>query len=44
MRIERFEEVQGWQEARVLANLVYDATSVGAFSKAGRVQSRLTGD
>lgn len=33
MKIERFEDVQGWQEARVLANLVYDATSAGAFSK-----------
>ena len=33
MRIEKFEDIQGWQEARVLANLVYEATNVGAFAK-----------
>ena len=32
MRIERFEDVQAWQEARVLANLVYDVTAKGAFA------------
>ncbi len=33
MKIERFEDVQGWKEARVLANLVYDATDKGPFAK-----------
>jgi four helix bundle protein len=33
MRIERFEDIQAWQEARVLANLVYDATEKGDFAK-----------
>ncbi len=33
MKIDRFEDVQAWQEARVLANLVYDATEVGAFAR-----------
>ncbi len=33
MRIERFEDIQAWQEARVLANLVYDATDNGTFAK-----------
>ena len=33
MKIERFEDIQAWQEARVLANLVYDATDAGAFAK-----------
>ena len=26
MKITRFEDLQAWQQARVLANLVYDAT------------------
>ena len=26
MRIERFEDVKAWQEARVLVNMIYDAT------------------
>ena len=25
MKIERFEEIKAWQEARVLVNMVYDA-------------------
>jgi four helix bundle protein len=33
MKIQRFEDIQAWQEARVLANLVYDATNQDAFSK-----------
>jgi four helix bundle protein len=27
VRIERFEDIKAWQEARVLAKMVYDATS-----------------
>jgi four helix bundle protein len=33
MKIERFEDVKAWQAARVLANLVYDATAQGAFAR-----------
>jgi len=33
MKIERFEDIKAWQSARVLANLVYDATESGAFAK-----------
>ena len=29
MKIARFEDLQAWQQARVLANLVYDATDKG---------------
>lgn len=32
MRIERFEDIRAWQAARELANLVCDATNVGAFA------------
>jgi four helix bundle protein len=33
MKIERFEDLRAWQEARVLANLIYDAAGQGSFSR-----------
>ncbi len=33
MKIERFEDIRAWQEARVLANMVCDATDAGAFAR-----------
>jgi hypothetical protein len=33
MKITRFEDLQAWQQARVLANLVYDATDHGNFAR-----------
>lgn len=30
-KIERFEDLQSWQKARELANLVYDATATPLF-------------
>ncbi len=33
MKIERFEDIRAWQEARVLANMVYDATEAGMFAR-----------
>jgi four helix bundle protein len=33
VKIERFEDIHTWQEARVLANLVYDMSAEGAFAK-----------
>jgi len=32
-KIERFEDLQSWQKARVLANNVYSITSKGSFEK-----------
>jgi len=32
-KIERFEDVKAWKQARVLANIVYDATEVGTFAR-----------
>jgi four helix bundle protein len=32
-KIARFEDLQSWQKARVLANAVYDLTAQSAFSK-----------
>jgi four helix bundle protein len=31
MKISRFEDIEAWQSARTLTNLVYDATLTGAF-------------
>lgn len=31
--ISRFEDIQGWQEARKLVKMIYKLTSDGAFSK-----------
>jgi four helix bundle protein len=33
MRIERFEDIQGWKAARVLANMVYNSSDEGAFAR-----------
>lgn len=33
MKIERFEDIKGWQEARVLANMVYDVSDSGPFAR-----------
>lgn len=32
-RIERFEDLEAWQQARKLANTVYDLSSLGAFAR-----------
>lgn len=33
MKIEKFEDIRAWQQARELANLVYDLTEKGGFAK-----------
>jgi len=33
MKIERFEDIEAWKEARKLVNMIYDATNEGEFSK-----------
>ena len=33
MKLTRFEDLQTWQAARALANLVYDATGSGEFAR-----------
>ena len=32
-KIERFEEILGWQSGRELCNLVYDLTRKGLFNR-----------
>lgn len=44
MRIKRFEDLQCWQEARTLVNLVYRAVKEGTdFQKDPRLCSQITG-
>jgi hypothetical protein len=33
MRIERFEDIDAWKEARKLVNMIYDISDEGSFSK-----------
>ena len=42
MKITRFEEIQAWQEARILVRLVYEAVKVnGAFCKDYRLLNQI---
>ena len=43
MKITRFEDLQAWQHARVLANLVYDATDQGNFAKDFKLRDQIRG-
>lgn len=40
MKIERFEDACAWQQARELANLVYDLTDQGNFAKDFRLRDQ----
>ncbi len=41
MRINRLEDLKCWQEARKLANLVYNATKDGEFTKDFRLSGQI---
>lgn len=43
MKITRFEDLQARQQARVLANLVYDATDLGNFAKDFKLRDQIRG-
>jgi four helix bundle protein len=43
MKIERFEDIRAWQQARELANLVYDLTEQPKFSKDYRLRDQIQG-
>lgn len=42
MKIERFEDIEGWQLARQLAREVYSISKVGAFSKDYGLRDQIT--
>lgn len=43
MKITRFEDLECWQQARILTKAVYTATSHGAFSKDFRLSGQIQG-
>ncbi len=43
MRIERFEDLDCWREARVLTKMVYELLENGNFSKDYRLRDQITG-
>ncbi len=40
-KIERFEDIQGWQKARELANAIYDLTKTGGFAKDSELRNQI---
>jgi four helix bundle protein len=40
-KIERFEDLQSWQKARQLANLIYDLTAHAKFAKDFRLSGQI---
>ena len=43
MKIERFEDIRAWQQARELSNLVYDLTGKGDFARDFRLRDQIQG-
>ncbi len=43
MKVTRFEDLRAWQQARVLANLVYDATDQGIFAHDFKLRDQIHG-
>jgi four helix bundle protein len=41
VKIERFEDVEGWKEARVLARMIYAVSSKGRFAKDFRLRRQI---
>lgn len=41
MKIERFEDIQSWQEARVLTQMVYAVSAKGRFAQDRRLASQI---
>ena len=41
MKIERFEDIQAWQEARVLTQMVYAVSTKGRFAQDRRLASQI---
>ncbi len=42
-KIERFEDLQSWQKARQLANLIYDLTDRSTFAKDFQLRDQIRG-
>jgi four helix bundle protein len=42
-KLERFEDLKGWQKARQLANVIYDLTGDKAFARDFRLRDQIQG-
>jgi four helix bundle protein len=43
MKVERFEALEAWQQARQLTRMVYDLTEIDGFSRDFRLRDQITG-
>lgn len=43
MKIEKFEDLECWQQARIMTKMVYDLTKQKDFSKDYRLRDQITG-
>ena len=43
MKIERFEDIEAWKEARNLVNMIYDISNEGLFSKDFSLRNQIRG-
>lgn len=43
MKIERFEDIEAWKEARNLVNMIYDVSNEGLFSKDFSLRNQIRG-
>ncbi len=43
MKVERFEDLDCWKQARILANLVYDLYETRGIGRDGRLRDQITG-
>jgi hypothetical protein len=43
MTIERFEDIQGWQQARKLTNMVFEVSEKDRFAKHYRLRDQIQG-
>ena len=41
LKIKRFEDIEGWQEARVLAQMVYAVSSKGRLARDFRLRAQI---
>ncbi len=41
MKIEKFEDIRAWQQARELTNLIYDLTEQGNFARDFRLRDQI---
>lgn len=43
MKVERFEDLDCWKQARILSNLVYDLCETRSLGRDGRLRDQITG-